>query len=158
MLGTSHKTLSLNDGDILTMGGKMQERYQHSVSKCFSSSSTTQGPSERFNLTWRTIVRHVKDCPCESGVPPTLISSGSEELWQTQESQGEAKHVLQSPPPSVPSIYGGFLVEEQTIEPSFPAVKREKKKRVSIFSIPSVYPIESISTDVTADGNRNIGI
>ena len=66
-LGLTHITICLNDGDVFTMGGKMQESYEHSVSRCSEhSSNSSHGPTERFNLTWRTIVNHVDKCPPKS--------------------------------------------------------------------------------------------
>ena len=56
----------LSNGDILTMEGRMQDRYEHTVKPGKSPMSTGASGSsqDRFNLTWRILKKHVKTCPC----------------------------------------------------------------------------------------------
>jgi alkylated DNA repair dioxygenase AlkB len=63
-------TTPLSDGDILTMEGLMQENYLHCVKKAGSSQSGSSSSSNgadniRYNLTFRRIQRHKKDCKGE---------------------------------------------------------------------------------------------
>ena len=67
---TGTETISpLCDGDILTMEGLFQENYLHCVKKAggsqSSSSSSTGSDNIRYNLTFRRIQRHKKDCKGE---------------------------------------------------------------------------------------------
>ena len=71
-----HQFVSLRDGDIMTMEGIFQDKYQHclfpgSVSEPVQEPVLTNTPinesldfNERFNLTFRLIKRHNKGCAC----------------------------------------------------------------------------------------------
>jgi len=57
--------IHLEDGDVVTMEGLMQDNFHHAISaadpaQSTSASSTT--PNVRYNLTFRCIKRHIKDC------------------------------------------------------------------------------------------------
>ena len=60
----------LGDGDLLTMEGRMQDRYEHTIragndpSKSSSNSGASGSSQARYNLTWRILKRHLKLCPC----------------------------------------------------------------------------------------------
>ena len=57
--GNESASVVLDDGDILSMDGHLQDSHEHTVKKA-------QGPgsnSIRYNLTFRTIIRHCRKCP-----------------------------------------------------------------------------------------------
>ena len=58
--GTVHR-VSLGAGDLCTMSGHTQTFYEHRVPP-----QGTGTPGVRVNLTWRWVVQHHGDCPCQS--------------------------------------------------------------------------------------------
>lgn len=68
-LSGSEMSYPLADGDILTMEGLFQDNYLHCVRKDTGSaqaSSSSSGPdTTRYNLTFRRILRHHKECSGE---------------------------------------------------------------------------------------------
>jgi alkylated DNA repair dioxygenase AlkB len=64
--------VNLGDGDIITMEGRLQDRYEHTLKRGDAPSvSPNSGASEssqvRYNLTWRILKKHLKSCPCSMG-------------------------------------------------------------------------------------------
>jgi alkylated DNA repair dioxygenase AlkB len=57
--GSKELYFDLEDGDILAMGGRMQDDYQHTI----RPRSANQQMGSRFNLTFRHIPNHEDDCP-----------------------------------------------------------------------------------------------
>jgi alkylated DNA repair dioxygenase AlkB len=62
----------LGDGDIITMEGRLQDKYEHTLKRGVDPSSTSNsgasGSSQvRYNLTWRILKKHLKLCPCSTG-------------------------------------------------------------------------------------------
>ena len=55
----------LNDGDILTMDGRLQETHKHTVFP-IRLNKDDPIPEPRYNLTFRTIFKHVAVCPCRT--------------------------------------------------------------------------------------------
>jgi alkylated DNA repair dioxygenase AlkB len=53
--------ISLSDGDLCFMGGRLQDHFQHHIPKWTQEKCGPFAP--RVNLTWRTIKRHCKGCP-----------------------------------------------------------------------------------------------
>jgi alkylated DNA repair dioxygenase AlkB len=55
----------LNDGDLCTMQGRVQDFYQHTLRP--ASAEQRKAPDMvRYNITWRTVKRHTKGCQCRS--------------------------------------------------------------------------------------------
>ena len=57
--GSKELFFDLEDGDILAMGGRMQDEYQH----CIRPQASNQQSGSRFNLTFRHIPKHEEGCP-----------------------------------------------------------------------------------------------
>ena len=54
--------IDLNHGDILTMEGRMQDKYEHCLGGVPAGVSSSSSEA-RYNLTFRKILRHDKACP-----------------------------------------------------------------------------------------------
>ena len=75
---TEPEVIDLHDGDIITMQGNFQSEFQHCIFKATAkpgasgsgtsaSSSGEQASSGiRYNITFRTVLRHKAKCPCFS--------------------------------------------------------------------------------------------
>ena len=57
-------SFKINDGDLLTMDGLLQETHQHTVLP-IKLKRDDPVPDIRFNLTFRTIYQHVPTCKCK---------------------------------------------------------------------------------------------
>ena len=51
--------MNLHDGDVITMEGLMQDKYDHKINRGVPSDVS----EPRVNLTWRETLRHTKECP-----------------------------------------------------------------------------------------------
>ena len=56
-------TKIINNGDLLFMGSRLQDHYQHRVPPY---SKSIGGEVLRFNFTWRRIRRHTSKCPLKA--------------------------------------------------------------------------------------------
>jgi alkylated DNA repair dioxygenase AlkB len=73
-IGTQHreeKAVILGDGDLCTMEGAFQRYYQHAVLKDY------QAKGNRINLTWRWVMRHNQNCPCNRQPLPLNVYAKS---------------------------------------------------------------------------------
>jgi alkylated DNA repair dioxygenase AlkB len=102
--------MTLKNGDIIVMGGKFQEQFNHHVPKCPLPEDRSQN-AKRINITLRQFVRKNQEAIMSKkqprGVPigktrqppPVLISPAPESAPATQRSQ----QANQAPPPAPPA-------------------------------------------------------
>ena len=55
----------LNDGDLCSMQGRVQDFYQHTLRPANAEQCKALN-NVRYNITWRTVKRHTKGCQCRS--------------------------------------------------------------------------------------------